>query len=126
MYLHMLKAKIHRAAVTGVEVDYEGSCGVDRDLLTAAGILGFEQVDVYNVTNGARLTTYAIPLAPGSAAITLNGAAAHLAAPGDRVIICAYGLCTPDEAARHEPVVVHVDAANRITAIRGEVVPESA
>lgn len=126
MYRTMLRAKIHRASVTAVEVDYEGSCGIDRDLLDAAGVLGFEQVDVYNVTNGQRLTTYAIPLPAGSGRITLNGAAAHRAAFGDLVIICAYGLLAESEAQGHRPAVVHVDGANRVRECRPEQVPAPA
>lgn len=123
MYTHMLKAKIHRATVTQVELDYEGSCGIDRNLLAASGIRAHERIDVYNVSNGQRLTTYAIAAPAGSGMISLNGAAAHCAAPGDLVIICAYGLYAEIELDTHEPVVVHVDSANRVRELRAEQLP---
>lgn len=114
MFTQMLKAKIHRAAVTEVVPDYEGSCGIDADLLEASGIRPFEQIDVYNVTNGSRLTTYAIRAPNGSGTISLNGAAAHRAALGDLVIICAYGQYGPNDLTEYQPTMVHVDHANRI------------
>lgn len=125
MHTHMLKAKIHRATVTQVELDYEGSCGIDRYLLDQSGIRPHERIDVYNVTNGERLTTYAIAAPACSGMITLNGAAAHCAEPGHLVIICAYGLYAESELDEHEPVVVHVDAHNRIREIRPEGLPQS-
>ncbi len=125
MYTHMLKAKIHRATVTQVELDYEGSCGIDRHLLDQSGIRPHERIDVYNITNGERLTTYAIAAPAGSGMITLNGAAAHLAEPGHLVIICAYGLYADVELDGHEPVVVHVDGHNRIQEVRPESMPEA-
>jgi aspartate 1-decarboxylase len=112
MILRMLKAKLHRARVTQACLHYEGSVTVDRDLLKAAGILPFEQVEIYNVANGARFTTYAIEGAPGE--ITINGAAAHLAKAGDRVIICAYAEMDPAEAKTHQPVILLLDEGNRI------------
>lgn len=124
MHSYMLKAKIHRARVTGVELDYEGSCGIDRHLLEQSGIRPHERIDVYNVTNGQRLTTYAIPAPAGSGMITLNGAAAHCAESGHLVIICAYGLCAETELDAHEPVVVHVDSRNRVHEVRPESMPE--
>lgn len=124
MYTHMLKAKIHRATVTRVELDYEGSCGIDRHLLEQSGIRPHERVEVYNVNNGQRLATYAIAAPPGSGMITLNGAAAHCAEPGHLVIICAYGLYTESELDSHAPVVVHVDMHNRVRELRPESMPE--
>lgn len=113
----MMTGKIHRARVTRADVDYVGSITVDVDLLTAADILPGEQVDVVDVTNGARLTTYTIAGAPGSGELGINGAAAHLVHPGDLVIVIAYGQ-VPDSLARsHVPAVVHVDADNRIAAL---------
>lgn len=109
----MLHAKIHRATVTQADLHYEGSITVDRDLLDAAGILIHEQVDVLNITNGNRFTTYAIEGARGSGVIGINGAAAHLAGPGDMVIICAYRRYSQSEAAAHVPVVVLVDGDNK-------------
>src|SRR3546814_5443188 len=90
MQLHMLKCKLHRACVTHAELDYEGSCAIDSKLLELANILEYEQIQIYNVTNGQRFTTYAIRAEAGSGIISVNGAAAHRAGVGDRVIICAY------------------------------------
>ena len=112
MILRMLKAKLHRARVTQAVLHYEGSVTVDKELLKAAGILPFEQVEIYNVANGARFTTYAIEGAPGE--ITINGAAAHLAKAGDRVIICAYAEMDPAEAKSHKPVILLLDEGNKI------------
>jgi len=110
----LLKSKIHRATVTEADLDYEGSISIDPELLAAADITDFEQVQVYNVTNGARFTTYAIPAErPGE--IKVNGAAAHLAKAGDLVIIATYASYAPEEVARHRPIQVHVDALNRMT-----------
>lgn len=114
MQLTLLKSKLHRACVTRVERDYEGSCAIDADLLEAAGVRPYEQVDIYNVTNGHRFTTYAIRGAPGSQIVSVNGAAAHLAATGDRVIICGYARMTEAEADEHKPSLVYLDADNRI------------
>ncbi len=108
----MLKGKIHRASVTDANVNYEGSITIDRKLMEAADILPFEQVDVVNVNNGARFTTYAIEGEPGE--ICINGAAARLAVKGDIVIILSYKQVTEEEARRHTPVLVYVDAANLI------------
>jgi aspartate 1-decarboxylase len=90
MQCTMLKAKLHRAVVTHAEVDYEGSCAIDGNLLDLSGILEYEQIQIYNVTNGERFTTYAIRAEAGSRMISVNGAAAHKAQPNDKVIICAY------------------------------------
>jgi len=113
----LLKAKIHRACVTEVEPDYEGSCGIDADLIERAGLHAFEQIDVYNVANGERLTTYVIAAPRGSGEISLNGAAAHRADVGDRVILCTYGYFCADEIAGHAPVVVHVADGNRVRSV---------
>ena len=113
----MMTGKIHRATVTAADLDYVGSVTLDQDLLTASGILPGEQVDVVDVTNGARLTTYAIAGPAGSGVVCINGAAAHLVHAGDIVIVIAYALL-PDEVARtYSPRVVHVDAGNAITRI---------
>lgn len=110
----MLLGKIHRATVTGADVDYVGSVTIDRTLLDAAHILDGEQVDVVNVTTGARLTTYTIEAEAGSGTVQLNGAAAHLVTPGDIVIIICY-VQVPDSQARElTPSVVLVDEKNRI------------
>lgn len=106
-----LGAKIHGARLTSLNLEYEGSISVDTDLLKAVGILPFEQVDVYNMDNGERLTTYAIPGNPGE--ICLNGAAAHKGKPGQRIIIVTYLELEPEEIPLHKPRVIRVDAANR-------------
>jgi aspartate 1-decarboxylase len=118
MHLNMLKAKLHRARGSGMEVADEGSCGIDAASQATAGILEFEQVEVYNVTHGERLTPHAIAAPAGSETITLNGAAAHRAARGDRVLVCAYGMYTEAEARAHEPTVMHLDtrASRRVAA----------
>lgn len=110
----MFHAKIHRATVTQADLHYVGSVTVDQDLLDAAGILPFEQVDIYDITNGARLTTYALPGERGSGVIGINGAAAHLVKPGDLVILVAYGVFDEEEARNLKPTVVLVDERNRI------------
>lgn len=112
MLLQLLKAKIHRATVTSANLNYQGSISIDRALCERAGIMQWERVDIYNVTNGERLSTYVIYGAPGE--ITLNGAAARRVQLGDKVIIAAYAAMTKDEAASHTPVVVLVDEKNNI------------
>jgi len=114
MIIEMLKAKIHRATVTQCDLHYEGSITVDRDLLDAAGILINEKVDVLNITNGNRFTTYAIEGARGSGVIGINGAAAHLASPDDLVIICAYCALDAEEAKTHQPKVLLLNEKNDI------------
>lgn len=115
MQLEMLKAKIHRATVTQAEVDYVGSITVDEGLLEATGIFEYEKVQVVNVNNGQRLETYTIAGERGSGIICLNGAAAHCARPGDKVIIMSYARLSPEEARAHRPIVAFVDEDNRIT-----------
>lgn len=115
MMINMLSGKIHRATVTQADLHYNGSITVDQDLLDAAGILVNEQVDVLNITNGNRFTTYAIHGEAGSGIIGINGAAAHLTGPEDLVIICAYRSYTKDEAAAHTPNVILVDENNKRT-----------
>lgn len=110
----MMISKIHRATVTQADLHYVGSITIDATLMERADILPGQQVDVVDVTNGARLTTYAIPGKPGSGQICINGAAAHLVHPGDIVIIIAYGSLANDEAHTFEPKVVFVDSDNRI------------
>jgi len=111
----MLKSKLHRATVTHAELDYEGSCAIDQTLMEAADILPFEQLHIYNISNGDRFTTYAITAPRGSGTIGMNGAAAHKAVPGDLVIICTYCELSSAEARVSEPALVYVDAENRIT-----------
>lgn len=110
----MLRSKIHRARVTGGNVDYEGSITIDKLLMEASDILPYEMVHVLNVNNGARFQTYAIEGKPGSGEIVLNGAAARLAARGDIVIILTYCTVNDEEARHFEPKVVYVDADNTI------------
>jgi aspartate 1-decarboxylase len=113
MHRTFLRAKIHRATVTSADIDYEGSISIDRELCIAAGMLEFEQVDIYDITNGSRFTTYVIYGEPGQ--IQINGAAAHLARPGDLVIIAAYIQLQPDEIASHKASIVLVDEKNQVT-----------
>jgi len=110
----MLIGKIHRATVTAADLNYVGSITIDADLLDAADILPGQQVDVVDVTNGARLTTYAIAGVRGGGGVGINGAAAHLVHPGDVVIIIGYGMLTDAEARANKSHVVFVDADNRI------------
>ena len=114
MLLTMLKAKLHRDTVTGADLDYEGSIGIDRDLLAAAGLLPHERVDVFNINSGARFTTYAIEAARGSRAISVNGAAARLVQPGDKVIVVAYCQVPAEEARNYHPTVVVLCEGNAI------------
>ena len=115
MQLTLLKAKIHRATVTHAELHYEGSCAIDSRLLDISGIRENEQVHIFNVNNGQRFITYAIRAEAGSGIISVNGAAAHRAQPGDLVIICAYGQCDEAEAEQFKPTLVYVDRQNRLT-----------
>jgi aspartate 1-decarboxylase len=114
MQRFMLKSKIHRATVTHADVHYEGSLTLDQDLLDAADIVAFEQVHVWNVTQGTRLWTYAMSGERGSGVVCVNGAAAHLACPGDLVIVATFTEMQDEEARRHIPRVVLVDEKNRI------------
>jgi len=122
----MLKSKLHRATVTHAELHYEGSCAIDETLLDAANIHEYEQIQIYNVTNGERFTTYAIRAARDSGIISVNGAAAHKAKPGDLVIIATYATYNEIELARYEPELVYVDAANRIVEQRHEIPVQAA
>ncbi len=117
MTVEMLKGKIHRATVKQAELDYVGSITVDRELLEASGIYEYEKVLVANVDNGERFETYTIAGEPGSGMICLNGAAAHCARMGDKIIIMAFSHMTPEEAEKHHPKVVFVDGSNRITRV---------
>lgn len=125
MQLTLLKCKLHRACVTHAELDYEGSCAIDERLMTLAGIREYEQIQIYNVTNGERFTTYAIRAEGGSRVISVNGAAAHKASPGDRVIICAYAAMDAAEAAVFSPSLVYLDEHNRVIRT-GDAIPAQA
>ena len=114
----MLKAKIHRARVTEDNLEYEGSISIDEALMEAADILPFEQVQIYNVTNGNRFETYALRGKRGSGVICINGAAAHKASKDDLIIIASYGLLDEEEQIHHHPKLVYVDEANRIIQVK--------
>ena len=122
----MLKSKIHRVTVTHSELGYEGSCGIDEDLLEAADIREYQQIDIYNVTNGERFTTYAIRGEEGSKIISVNGAAARKAAPGDILIIAAYAGYDEKEVPAHKPELIYVDAQNRIKRQRNNISVQAA
>jgi aspartate 1-decarboxylase len=122
----MLKSKIHRATVTHSELHYEGSCAIDETLLDAANIHEYEQIQIYNITNGERFTTYAIRAQRGSGVISINGAAAHKANPGDLIIIATYGVYSELEMARFEPELVYVDADNCILDTRHAIPVQAA
>lgn len=117
----MLRSKLHRVTVTHAELNYEGSCAIDDDLLEAADILPFQQIDIYNVTNGERFSTYAIRAERGSGIISVNGAAARRAAPGDLLIIAAYTILDEVELLAFAPTLVFVDADNLIVEQRSAV-----
>ncbi len=117
----MLRAKLHRVTCTHSELDYEGSVAIDGRLLEAADIREYERIDVYNIRNGERFATYAIRAEDGSGVISVNGAAAHKASPGDLLIICAYGNFDEKELALFKPRLVYVDARNRITHTRNAI-----
>ena len=114
MMLTMLHSKLHRASVTQVDKHYEGSLGIDRDLLDMAGMIKGQQIDVLNIDNGARFTTYTLDLPRGSKDIAVYGAAAHLCNPGDRVIIIAYAQMDEEEAKQHKPVVLIMNERNEV------------
>jgi aspartate 1-decarboxylase len=114
----MLRAKLHRATVTEADLHYEGSCGIDEDLLDAADMCEYEQIELYNVHNGERFSTYVIKAPRGSGAIALNGAAARKAHVGDLLIICAYAPMLESETADHKPKVVLLGDANSIKEIK--------
>jgi aspartate 1-decarboxylase len=126
----LLKSKLHRVHVTASELHYEGSCAIDELLLEAADIREYEQIDIYNVNNGERFTTYAIAGQRGSGMISVNGAAARKAAAGDLLIIATYASYSEIELAKYEPQLVYVDEKNRIkrigSAIPVQVVPAQA
>ena len=114
----MLKGKLHRVTVTHSELEYEGSCAIDGHLLETVGIREYEQIEIYNVTNGERFTTYAILAEDNSGIISVNGAAAHKANPDDIIIICAYVGLNQQELISFKPKLVYVDDKNQITHTR--------
>lgn len=115
MQTTMLKAKLHRASVTHSELDYEGSCAIDGKILDFSGIREYEQIQIYNVNNGERFTTYAIRAEEGSGIFSVNGAAARLACPGDLIIVCSYVQLDEKELATYKPTLVYFDENNRIS-----------
>lgn len=121
----MLKSKLHRVTATHADLHYEGSCAIDEDLLEAANIKEYEQIDIWNVNNGERFTTYAIRAERGSGVISVNGSAARRAAPGDIMIIATFAIYNEIELAKHEPSLIYVDSQNRITRI-GHKIPTQA
>lgn len=126
MQLTLLKCKLHKACVTHAELNYEGSCAIDGQLLDLAGIREYEQIDIFNINNGERFTTYAIRGEDNSGIISVNGAAARKAAVGDRVIICAYAQYEEAEAHKHQPTLVYLDEANDITGTRNAIPVQAA
>jgi aspartate 1-decarboxylase len=126
MHLNMLKAKIHRATVTHAELHYEGSCAIDGRLLDTSGIREYEQIHIYNVNNGQRFITYAIRADEGSGIISINGAAAHRAAPGDIIIICAYAQLSEAEMALFKPTLVYVDRDNKLSHTKNSIPKQAA
>ena len=118
MELTFLKSKIHRARVTHSELDYEGSCAIDKNLLLAANVAEYERIEIYNLGNGNRISTYAIVAEMGSGIVSMNGAAAHCSKPGDYVIVCAYCRLTPEQAKIHQPTLVYVGNDNQVLRTR--------
>jgi len=114
MQITMLKAKLHRATVTRSELGYEGSCSIDGTILDLSGIKEYEQIQIYNVNNGARFTTYAIRAENGSGIFSVNGAAARLACPGDLIIVCTYILLDQQESENHKPTLVYFNEKNEV------------
>lgn len=126
MQLTVLKAKLHQAAITHAELEYEGSCAIDGELLDRSGIREYEQIQIYNISNGERFTTYAIRAENGSRIISANGAAAHKARPGDRVIICSYGILDAKEMENYKPTLIYLDEKNHITQVKDRIPAQAA
>jgi len=122
----MLKSKLHRVHVTHAELHYEGSCAIDDDLLEAADIREYQQIDIYNISNGERFTTYAIRAQRGSGVVSINGAAAHKAKPGDLIIIASYAMYNEIELQKYHPQLVYVDECNRIISQRDSIPVQAA
>ena len=126
MWITLLKSKLHLARVTDSNVEYEGSCAIDAELLRVAGIYPHEQLHIYNLDNAERFVTYAIEAAPGSGIISANGAAAHLASVGHRLIICSYRQMEESSAANYKPCLVYLDKDNRIQRIHQDTPVQAA
>jgi aspartate 1-decarboxylase len=110
----MLKAKLHRATVTRSELGYEGSCAIDGAILDLSGIREYEQIQIYNINNGARFTTYAIRADEGTGVFSVNGAAARLACPGDLIIVCAYAMYDQHELVNYKPTLIYFNGKNEV------------
>lgn len=121
MQISLLKSKLHRVTTTHAEIDYEGSCAIDSHFLKVAGIREFEQIQIFNITNGERFTTYAILAEEGSGIISVNGAAAHKANPGDLLIIATFATMDEAEADQFKPTMVYFDEQNNITRTRNAI-----
>lgn len=121
MQITLLKSKLHHANVTHSELEYEGSCAIDGALLEAANIREYEQIQIYNLNNGERFTTYAIRAEGNTGIISVNGAAAHKANPGDRIIICTYAVLSQQEAEVFRPTLIYLDENNLIKNTRDAI-----
>ena len=122
----MLKSKLHRVSVTHSELEYEGSCAIDVSLLEASNMKEYEQISIYNITNGQRFTTYAIQAERNSGIISINGAAAHKADPGDRLIIATFANYNEIELEKYQPLLVYVDQENKITITKNSIAIQAA
>ncbi len=122
----MLKSKLHRVSATHAELPYEGPCAIDEDLLEASNVREYEQIDIWNVNNGERFTTYALRAERGSGVISVNGSAARRAAPGDILIIASFATYTEIELAKYAPQLIYVDTQNRIVRIAGKIPTQAA
>ena len=117
----LLNSKLHRLNVTQVEIDYEGSCALDTHFIHAAKMSEYEKVEIYNVTNGERFSTYLIAAEAGSKTVSINGAAAHKASPEDIIIICSYASMPEDQVLNHKPTLVYFDKTNEIVEIKSSI-----
>jgi len=126
MQTTMLKAKLHRATVTHSELEYEGSCAIDAKILDFAGIREYEQIQIYNVNNGERFTTYAIRAEENSKVFSINGAAARRACPGDLIIVCAFATFNHEELSDYKPTLVYFDEHNNISHSSHEIPVQAA
>ena len=126
MQITLLKSKLHRITTTHAELDYEGSCAIDADLLKMAGIREYEQIQIYNVNNGERFTTYAILAEAGSKIVSVNGAAAHKANPGDLLIIATYASMNEAEADSYKPKMVYFNEKNEVIKTSNTIAPQLA
>jgi len=122
----MLESKLHRVTVTHSELEYEGSCAIDITLLKSANIKEYEQISIYNITNGERFNTYAIQAEKNSGIISINGAAAHKADPGDKLIIATFANYNEIELEKYQPLLVYVDTKNKITITKNSIAMQAA